>query len=169
MWVYPVHGMLSLAINCTNYPSNGPGGDGGVEGRRGGETPWGADNWPLWPCCNTFCPSDKAHLNSSHLRPKKNLRSEGNIKLGQRKPSKTPKHMKSSKGNRQTVHDLSQPRCPTPHQGDTSTSSPNWRKGTGAGCKSGPTMGNAPIITTCDPPPTRGSEGKTTLTWIHCF
>ena len=79
--------------------------------------------------------------------------------------------LKSSKGNRQTVHDLSQPRCPTPHQGDTSTStsSPNWRKGTGTGCKSGPTMGNAPIITTCDPPPTRGSEGKTTLTWIHCF
>ena len=75
--------------------------------------------------------------------------------------------LKSSERNRQTVHDLSQPRCPTPHQGDTS--SPNWRKGTGAGCKSGPTMGNAPIITTCDPPPTRGSEGKTTLTWIHCF
>ena len=28
-------------------------------------------------------------------------------------------------------------------------------------------MGNAPIITMCDPPPTLGSGSKTTLTWIH--
>ena len=61
--------------------------------------------------------------------------------------------VKSSEGKRQTVHDLSLPRWPSLVTYAAKTGGKASRQELWPGCKSAPTMGNAPIITMCDLPP----------------
>ena len=61
--------------------------------------------------------------------------------------------VKSSEGKRQTVHDLSLPRCPHHQWHMPPKPEERLRQELWPGCKSASTMGNAPIITMCDLPP----------------
>ena len=95
MWVYPVHGMLSLAINCTNYPSNGPGGGGGEGGRR----PPGAPIIGHYGLVATpSVPQTRPTWTPHTWDPKRSWEVEEiYIKVVQRKPSQTPKHITEAK------------------------------------------------------------------------